>query len=139
VAWYVVWRRLYPDAARRARIRRSRAARRALHLLRHAGPRETPAIVADYLRQRLDLATAEPTPAEVVEHLYRVGMDGQLADRTADFLHACDAARFAPHGNGDELPGQAADLVLELEGARSVSKGGLAGVVGSSRTHETAS
>ena len=36
VTWYVIWQRLYPDAARRARQRRSRAARQALHDIRAA-------------------------------------------------------------------------------------------------------
>ncbi len=42
LGWYLVWRRLYPDTARLARVRRSRAAQLALALLRKApaGPRQ---------------------------------------------------------------------------------------------------
>src|SRR5262249_21619480 len=34
VAWFLVWRRIYPDAARMAKLRRSLAARRAMGTIR---------------------------------------------------------------------------------------------------------
>src|SRR5260370_913418 len=70
-AWYVVWRCRYPDAGRQKQRRRSRAARQALARLQQAARAAvehraplTAAALADYLRERLDLTVAEPTPAE---------------------------------------------------------------------------
>jgi hypothetical protein len=123
--WYAMWRRRNPDAARRARTRQSRAARQALHALT-AVPQDTPAhaahpaaaIVADYLRQRWDLAAVEPTPAEVAANLLRQGCAELLANRAAAFFRDCDRARFAPEPapGPDQLTTAAADLVHSLEG-----------------------
>jgi len=98
VAWCVVWKRWYPDAARLARLRQSRAAVEALTALRSlkspaAGP--AAAIVAHYLRDRFGLGPAEPTPAEVGECLRRAGLPGAAA---VDFFRSCDEVRFAPAG-----------------------------------------
>ena len=126
-AWYSAWRRLHPDDAARARRRRSRAARAALRRLR--GLRRLPAArrgdraaeaVADYLRQRVDLSAAEPTPDEAAAHLARSGCP-ELAGQAADFFRACDVVRFVPPAGAgrddDGLAGAAARLVLAVEDA----------------------
>jgi hypothetical protein len=123
VVWYLLWSRLYPDAARLARQRRSLAARKALHALEHAGSgpaREqatrTAAILADYLRHRLDLPGGEATPAEVADHLQRAGYSTDLASKTAEFFRACDAVRFMPVPTLDgNLSATGGELILALE------------------------
>jgi hypothetical protein len=125
-AWYVAWRRLYPDAARRAHLRRSRAARQALGRLHRAarlpaGPRaaRAAAVVAGYLHERVDLHAAEPTPAEAAGHLRRHGCADGLAEQVSRFFESCDAARFlpAPPPDGLDLPEAAARLILAVEAA----------------------
>jgi hypothetical protein len=126
--WYAVWRRLYPDAARRARIRRSRAGLLALHDLVDLGSvngseriGRVTTIAATYLRQRFDLAAVEPTPAEVDALLRRHRSTAELADSVANFFAACDAARFAPAvGDGpaqvnSDLVETARQLIIRLE------------------------
>jgi hypothetical protein len=125
-AWYLTWKRLYPNAARLARQRRSRAASQALHALRRARPsRLTPEqraalaarVVADYLHQRFDLAAAEPTPDEAADHLKGVGCSSGLIERAAGFFRACDAARFWPEAAAatTDLPAEAMRLILAVE------------------------
>jgi hypothetical protein len=104
VAWYVVWRRLNPAAARLARRRRSRAAQEALKSLGNIDrshdaeeqARQATAAVAHYLRQRLELPVVEPTPAEAEAHLRRHGISQRLAGQTAGLLRTCAAVRFDP-------------------------------------------
>jgi hypothetical protein len=119
--WFVAWRWLYPDAARRARIRRSRAAMEALRALdgAAAAPAErVAAIVAGYLRYRFDLPAAEPTPAEVADQLRQHAGTAKLADQAADFIRTCDVMRFAPAagpGGTSDLVGSARQLIVSLE------------------------
>jgi hypothetical protein len=101
--WYLVWRRLYPDAARLAWKRRSRAAREALKALRRRPPaaldeqaRGTAAVVARYLRHRYGWTVEEPTPAEACRFLAAQGVAAALADQVAVFFRDCDAQRFGP-------------------------------------------
>jgi hypothetical protein len=124
VVWCLVWRRLNPDAARRAKQRRSQAARQALRALRAASkaPRGdlaqgTASIVAAYLRQRFDFAAAEPTPAEVDVHLARTGIAPRLIGETSEFFRTCDAARFAPASESrpEVLHRVATQLINSLE------------------------
>lgn len=123
LGWYLVWRRLYPDAARLARVRRSQAAALALEALgrrpRAPGQRAVVALgaVTRYLRQRLDLPGAEPTPQETAGHLQRLGCSDMVAGETLRFYQACDAARFlpAPPTEAAELPEWAVRLILALE------------------------
>ncbi len=96
VAAYFAWRRLYPDAARLAELRRNRAARLALDALGRL-PREAPAraeaiagTLAAYLRDRLGLAVEAPTPDEAASVV-----PGDLAPGAAALWRALDAARFA--------------------------------------------
>jgi hypothetical protein len=119
-AWYGLWRRLRPDAFRLEHRRRSRAARRALQRLSalRGGDRaaDATAAVTGYLHERLDLATAEPTPAEAYEHLRRHGLPDAIADRAAEFYRAADRARFVPgEADGRELSVLAEALILAVE------------------------
>lgn len=121
--WYVVWQRLYPDAARRARQRRSRAARQALHDIRAARglPKDQAARLADivtlYLRYRLDLPAAVPTPPEVTTHLEKLGLPAGLCRQAFTFYETCDVFRFAPSPDRDalDLAAAAEELILAVE------------------------
>jgi BatD DUF11 like domain len=126
--WYLAWRHFCPDAARRARWHRSRAAQHALQRLRglaRAGSAEgSAAVVADYLRQSLALSTAEPTPAEALSQLHRAHVPPPLAARVAQFLRACDAGRFAPEPlvEPGPLPADAEAIILALEAEPCLSR-----------------
>lgn len=127
IAWYLIWRRMYPDAARLASQRRSRAARRALSALRtarrldaHSRAARTAAIVAGYLQQRLDLACAEPTPHEVALLFEQQGFSSELTAQAIDFFETCDRARFLPEASGNsvspsELHNAAFQFILAVE------------------------
>jgi hypothetical protein len=125
-AWYLTWRRLYPDAARLSRRRRSRAAQEALRALHRLDKqpdaekqaRRAAAALAAYLRNRLELPMAEPTPAEAQAHLRTYGVAEDLAGQTADLLRTCAAVRFDPEPPaGADLTGAAERLILALEAA----------------------
>lgn len=122
--WYVAWRRLYPDAAHRLRIRQSLAARQALQALQALGPADAEQrayrvsrIAAGYLQQRLGLPTAEPTPAEVAACLEKAGSSEPMPGKAAEFFRACDAARFAPPqpSGAIDLSAEATRLIQSLE------------------------
>jgi hypothetical protein len=122
--WYILWRRWYPDAAHHARKRRSRAAQQALKALHRLEQRDTltqvqqaEAILAGYLRQRLDLRTIEPTPVEVARHLDQAGSSAPFTQEMACFFADCNAARFAPGllEKADPWAERATRLVLASE------------------------
>jgi hypothetical protein len=121
LGWYRLWRRLWPDAERLARLRRSRAAAAALEALHglNRAPAEqradlAAAAVALYLRERLDLAVAEPTPQETAAHLEAVGCPAPLTRRARTFFAACDAARFGAAAP-DDLSGPGVELIAAVE------------------------
>jgi hypothetical protein len=122
LGWYRAWRHFWPDAAGAARQRRSRAAAEALRALQRAqrlagGERaaRAAAAVALYLRRRLDLPAAEPTPAEASGWLEARGCPAALAERAAGFFRSCDAARFAPGPSGGVDLAAASALILAVE------------------------
>jgi hypothetical protein len=124
LVWYRLWRQLFPDDALRLRRRRSRAARsalRGLDLARVARPdiRATLAasIVANYLKERLDLSIQEPTPRETAHHLERVGCSKDSVQRATEFFDVCDSARFAADASTgrEHIVGLAEDLIQTLE------------------------
>ncbi len=123
LCWYLTWRRLYPDAARLARQRRSRSARRALELLARSHklppPRRADVIavaVSGYLRERLDFPAAEPTPAEVRRHLARLACSAVVVEQAEAFCRASDVARFQPgFAEANALAAAAESLILALE------------------------
>jgi hypothetical protein len=121
--WFAAWRHLYPDAARLAKIRSSRAARRATDAILRAGRTPDPAAalasaLLTYLHTRFPLPVGAATPTEVRDALAEHGLPAALCDDTAAFLRACDAARFGP-GAGREptLADRAAVLVRRWEAA----------------------
>jgi hypothetical protein len=123
--WYGLWRRLHPDAARLTRVRHSQAARLALRLLRGSDRLPPPArgeciatALAGYLRQRLDLTTAEPTPAEAAHHLQMRGCSQRLAEQAHQLFQACDSVRFVPRAvlpEGMDLRSAATEFILAVE------------------------
>jgi hypothetical protein len=131
IGWYLLWRRLYPDAARLARQRRSQAAQhalKALHALRKQAPgeqaRQAAAIVAAYLRQRVDLPAVTPTPEEAAAHLRRAGITADATGQVARFFQTCDAVRFAPDPSPppDAWGASAEHLILTLEAEPCLSQ-----------------
>jgi hypothetical protein len=123
LVWCVTWRRLYPDASRRSRWRRSHAAQRALAALQSAETSEdasgrAAAVLTSYLQERYDLTAEEPTPKEVGSHLERVGWDSAIAEQAAAFFRACDAARYGHIPDLDSPMVAARQLVLSLEAER---------------------
>lgn len=123
-AWYFAWRRIYPDAARMARQRRSLAARRALialraseRLLPELQPARIAAVVSDYLRNRCDATALELSPADAADCLRRLGCPQTLVESSAQLVRDCDAARFSPDGTKliSNLPDAARRFILEVE------------------------
>jgi len=120
-AWYVAWRRVYPDEARLARQRRSVAVRRAAAAIRRAGKSPDPAAgyaaaVVGFLRTRYALPPGVETPAEVGDALRAAGLSERLVAVAVALLRRCDAARFAPSGRADpSLADDARQLVAHLE------------------------
>ena len=115
-----VWRRLFPDAAKLAAGRRSRAGSVALRALERRGEdsERIAATLLNYLRDRAGLPATAITPAEIAEALKPLDCPGLLAAATVAILHRCDAARFAPGPPGDaSLAADAAKIVLEWEAA----------------------
>lgn len=121
VAWFLVWRRIFPDAQRLARIRRSRAARRAVDAIRTSGRTpDPPATVATallaYLRARFPLPESAVTPSEVAAALVEARVPAAVAEQTADVFRGCDRARFAPpNDSGLSLAADAVAAVARLE------------------------
>ncbi len=119
--WLLVWRRVYPDAARLARMRRSRAARRANDTIRKASRTpDPPATIANavlgYLRARFPLPESAATPAEIAAALKEHRVPEEIAERTSDVFRACDRARFAPSGDNElALAASAEAAVTRLE------------------------
>ncbi len=102
--WFMAWQRLFPDAARLARLHRSRAARRADREIRHAGRTpDPPAAIATallhYLRARFPLPLSAVTPGELTAALTVCNVPSEVAEQTADVIRECDRARFAPPGD----------------------------------------
>lgn len=123
LGWYAAWRRAYPDAARLARMHRSRAARRATHAIRRSGRADDPpaavaAAVLGYLRTRFPLPPAAVTPSDIGSALAEQGVSPAECGAVAEFFRKCDAARFSPASDsGPSLAADAESLVTRLEAA----------------------
>jgi tetratricopeptide (TPR) repeat protein len=127
IVWYLLWRWRYPDAARLASQRRSRAASRALQALHsarrldaEARAERIAAIVAGYLQQRLDLTIAEPTPHEIALLFGQHTFSPALTEEAVRFFETCDRARFQPVEGVtavslDELQDGAMHFILAVE------------------------
>jgi hypothetical protein len=101
--WYWSWRRLYPDAARAARRRRSLAARRALQALHSCREdnsdgqaKRAVAVLTAYLGQRLEVSLTDATPEDASAQLRQLGFSDKLADQIAELFRVCELVRFAP-------------------------------------------
>jgi len=121
LAWVLLWRRLFPDAVRLAKLRRNRAARLALDRLKKARASADPAGAAasalrGYLSARFGIPPAAQTPAEVSAALRAVECPAEKAADAEAFLRACDAARFTPTpDHGLSLTLQAESLITAWE------------------------
>ncbi len=121
--WFVAWRWRYPDSAKLARINRSHAARRALAAIHRAGrtpdpPASLTAAVLNYLRLRYSLPHGIATPFEVSAALATAAIPAADREAVSAFLHACDAARFAPtHADERSLAAMAEAVIGRLEAA----------------------
>lgn len=119
--WYLAWRRLYPGAARAARIRRRRAADRAARAIRRSAKAVDPAAavgaaVVGYLAARFPLPPGADTPAEVGDALTAGGLAAGPTGEVVGFLRRCDAARFGGPGDGGvSLDEAALALLARLE------------------------
>lgn len=127
--WWLLWRRCYPDAASRHRLRRRRAARQAWRAITQA-PRDTdPArIIAHalrtYLQDRYGLPEQAVTPEEVrdaLNALRRAGAPGDeregeedLPDRPDETReHESDDNAMSLRGRPSGRPVLPADLVAD--------------------------
>jgi hypothetical protein len=130
VVWFRTWRRLYPDAARQATLRRSRAARRALaDLARLRSPvdRDRAAlasrVLARFLRERLDQPQTEPTPREAADHAQRLGLPPERVETLRTLMEQLDARRFGePAAEEVDLVAGLKALVLALEDEPCLSR-----------------
>jgi hypothetical protein len=116
-AW---WRWHHPDPTRQAARRRSRAARQALQALRRPAGDEAErvaGVVARYFQEREGLPVTARTPADIGEALRQRGGREERVGEAVAFFRACDAARFAPAGDGGpgELRERAAELIRAWE------------------------
>jgi hypothetical protein len=115
----IVWPRFSTNAKRKALVRRSIAAKKALAALdrlpREADISGAATIVAHYLRERFDLGSEEPTPDEVQCGLTAVGYESPASEMAGDFYRLCDAARYghvAPSQNAAII---AREVIITLE------------------------
>jgi len=118
LGWYVLWRRLHPNALRIQQRRHRRAmwqAVRALKRIADPGGDATATVVARYLQQRFDFLVAEPTPAEVAACLQQAGASADVVRHAAELMKACDDARFAPEGTDVALAASALQFIQKLE------------------------
>jgi hypothetical protein len=121
VGWFLVWRRIFPGAARQAHLRRSRAARRAAGALHRASrspdpPAAVVAAVLGYLRTRFPIPEGAVTPSEIGAALVEARVPDEVVARVADLFRACDRARFAPANDATGgLTADAQAVVARLE------------------------
>src|SRR5262249_17364622 len=118
VLWYAYWRRHLPDAVRELKQRRHRAAELTLRELQSGdpAPHRLATVLTEYLRRRIDLVGAEPTPREVDEHLRRAGVSKAGRARVRDVLQRCDAARFGGESASPALVELSVAAVQAMEG-----------------------
>jgi hypothetical protein len=126
LGWYVGWRHYNPDAARRTRLQKSKAARQALRALqavngkepRHAA-RRVAELFEEYLRQRFEL-TQGPSASSPLNAVIQSGQDRlptNLAAQAAELFRACDLIQYSPPPipNGTDLTEKAISLILDVE------------------------
>ena len=143
LGWFIAWRRLYPDAADRARVRRSRAALQAWQTLKSVKgddpairARQAAKAVDGYLRDRFALTGSAPTPDEMEAHLQDVGLS--LAARRCRWptsFAPCDAACFAPEPSSEDVPRRS---VITPGGRIMLVAGVMIGLIWQRRGRQTA-
>jgi hypothetical protein len=123
-AWYVVWRRLNPDAARQTERRRSRAARQALRgipalrrLTDEALAKQAALLVTAYLCDRLGFLYRELSPREAATKVEQAIGDPELAARLQTFLEDCDSCRYFLPASDHDRAAETEQLILALEAA----------------------
>lgn len=122
VGWYAVWRRLYPDAARAARLRRGRAARIALDALARVGGDDRThadaiiAVLSNYLRMRFETTSSTLTPDEAADVLHRAGLDS-YGVALREVWRRADEIRFAAVPRGRVALGEVRRLIMDMEEA----------------------
>jgi hypothetical protein len=120
-AWFLVWRRMYPDAARLAQMRRSRAARKATDAIRKSHRANDPAgtiatALLGYLRTRFLLPEHAVTPSELATTLAELRVPANAVEHTVAVFRDCDRARFAPPAdNAVSLAANAEAAIAQLE------------------------
>ena len=75
------------------------------------------AALGGYLRDRFDLPSAEPTPAEVSAWLARLGLPAGQVERAARLLAQCAALRFRPEEAAGDVASAARAWVISVEEA----------------------
>lgn len=116
IVWVWIWFRRYPDAAKLARLRQSRAARRALAQLQRSVSTETSVVIfLDYLRERFGLESWRTTPIEVREGLKWAIEDNAIRFEISDELREADRSRFAPVADPDDRATRFHRLILVIE------------------------
>lgn len=122
ISWVIVWRRLYPDAAKLVLLKRNRAVRRALAAIVRAktlppeGTADAISIaVLTYLRERFELPPGAFTPSEIADHLQSSGCPAERIARVADLVRECDNRRFAPTQVHSAMTVDAEQLIIALE------------------------
>jgi hypothetical protein len=122
ISWVIVWRRLYPDAAKLVLLKRNRAVRRALAAIVKAKelPPERVAdaiatAVLNYLRERFELPPGAFTPSEIAAHLRSSGCPAERIALVETLFHDCDNRRFAPTQVHSEMAVDAEQLIIALE------------------------
>ncbi len=124
--WLVLWRRLNPDAAKLAGLRRAHAVRSALDDLRRAAAlppdqagERVSGILRAFLKERLALPARCATAGEIGSFLDDAHLPAELSARIVAFFRECDLARFGPPGaSPDGLASTAENLILEVEAAQ---------------------
>lgn len=123
IGWIVVWRRLYPDAAKLAQLKRNRSVRLALAALESAKtmqPVEAAGMVSNallaYLHERFELPAGAFTPTEIAAHMGTTACHAERIERLEKLLRLCDDQRFAPmYLQSKPLAAEAEQLVIALE------------------------
>jgi hypothetical protein len=123
IIWFLAWQHVFPDAVRLAKMRRSRAARRAIDAIRRASRGiDPPTIIAtavlSYLHTRFPFPPGAVTPSEIEGALTELKVSVSECAEVAEFFRSCDAARFAPPRDNDvSLVSDAIALITRLESA----------------------
>jgi hypothetical protein len=122
IVWFMAWQRVFPDARRLAKMRRSRVARRAIDAIHRASrTSDPPATIAvavlSYLRTRFPLPPGAVTPIEIETALEALNVATAECAAIAKFFRACDTIRFGQYADNEKLLALDAEaLITQMEG-----------------------